>query len=103
MSKCLRRDLIQPLDDDDVVTFENHYEAAQAARRMLPSDYGGDGPLSPYSAYSPSAVAEAKRVVYANYATEEDFQTLRYSSEPMIGLCTDMSKKLKDRLRDPAL
>ena len=45
---------------------------------MLPhSDYGGDVALSPYSAYSPSAVAEAERVVYVNYATEEDFQTLR--------------------------
>ena len=45
---------------------------------MLPSDYGDDGiPLSPYCAYSPSVVAEAERVVYANYATEEDFQTLR--------------------------
>ena len=41
------------------------------------SDYGGDVALSPYSAYSPSAVAEADRVVYVNYATEEDFQTLR--------------------------
>ena len=46
---------------------------------MLPSDYGSEGALlSPYGAYSPSAVAEAERVVYANYATEEDFQTLRY-------------------------
>ena len=72
-----RRDLIQE-DDDDVITFENHYEYETAqARRMPYSDFGDSAVLSPYSAYSPSAVVEAERVVYVNYATEEDFQTLR--------------------------